>query len=264
MLVRSVAIAGLFCLASVGARAQAINPGALPSGESVLPVSADWSGGEANEVQAKVEAAPTPKAFAVRPVARVLPSEHGGAETTRCAPSALSSEEIHALVLRVAGEEDADVKLAEAIATEESQFGQNKVSVKGAIGVMQLMPETAHDYGVDACDAEQNVRGGVRFLKDLAAEFGARNILLIAAAYNAGKERVYAARGVPPIAETVRYVAAVANDYFNFGNALSSRQAVRRAESSTGSGQAQPVAIADSRGRGSEDRWVGSVLFVGQ
>ena len=64
-------------------------------------------------------------------------------------------------------------------------------SDRGARGPMQLMPSTAARYGVsDICNPEQNVRGGLLFLKDLVAQFQG-NMMLVAAAYNAGPDRVY-------------------------------------------------------------------------
>ncbi|SEF13297.1 Transglycosylase SLT domain-containing protein [Rhizobiales bacterium GAS191] len=168
-----------------------------------------------------------------------------------------------ALVARIASEEGADAKLADAVAAQESHFEQSQVSPKGAIGVMQLMPDTAQRYKVDPCDVEQNIRGGIRYLRDLSSEFGG-NILLVLAAYNAGPDRVYAAKGVPPIAETVRYVAAVSNDYYGFENSLSAADAKRSVPNGGAptlpSDPPTKVAEADTG-----NRWIGgSVLYVEQ
>ncbi|CAG0981875.1 hypothetical protein RHIZO_01782 [Rhizobiaceae bacterium] len=75
---------------------------------------------------------------------------------------------------------------------------------------MQLMPDTAERFGVtDICDPEENIDGGVRYLRELANEF--RNPLLVAAAYNAGEDRVREHGGIPPFKETLAYVAEVLN-----------------------------------------------------
>lgn len=72
------------------------------------------------------------------------------------------------------------------------------------------MPETAERFGVaDICDPEDNIDGGVRYLRELADEF--RNPLLVAAAYNAGEGRVREHGGIPPFKETVGYIAEVLN-----------------------------------------------------
>ena len=128
-------------------------------------------------------------------------------------PSDLNESDIRTLVSQEATKQGVDEKLALAIADNESANGAKQNSEKGARGPMQLTPDTAALYGVaDICDASENVRGGISYIKDLSAEFHG-NVLLVAAAYNAGPDRVYQARGVPAISETVRYVAAVTNHY---------------------------------------------------
>ncbi|SDR63317.1 Soluble lytic murein transglycosylase [Rhizobiales bacterium GAS113] len=171
--------------------------------------------------------------------------------------------DVRALIARISAEEGGDAKLADAVAAQESHFEQSQVSPKGAIGVMQLMPETAQRYKVEPCDVEQNVRGGVRYLRDLSAEFGG-NVMLVLAAYNAGADRVYAAKGVPPIAETVRYVAAVTNAYYGFENAPSPGKGVRAPVRIEVAMERLPTSRVTSKAD-SGDRWIGgSVLYVDQ
>jgi soluble lytic murein transglycosylase-like protein len=98
--------------------------------------------------------------------------------------------------------------LIAAVAWQESRFRQSAVSPKGAAGVMQLMPATARQLGVDSRDLEQNVHGGSAYLSYLLDRYGG-NLTLALAAYNAGPGAVDRFGGVPPYDETRAYVAAV-------------------------------------------------------
>ena len=151
--------------------------------------------------------------------------------------AAMNESGIRDLVRAEAAKQGVDEKLALAIALQESRFGVELNSPKGARGPMQLMPATAAMYGVtDICNPVQNVRGGVSYLKDLGAAFQG-NMMLVAAAYNAGPERVYQAQGVPAISETVRYVASVTNSYYGL-KTLSARKGKHFDRRSAGGGSA--------------------------
>ena len=99
-------------------------------------------------------------------------------------------------------------ELVRSVMAAESGFVAEAVSRKGAIGLMQLMPETARDLGVDPHDPAQNVDGGVRYLRDLLLRYdgGLRHAL---AAYNAGPAAVDKYNGIPPYAETIDYVGRI-------------------------------------------------------
>ena len=99
-------------------------------------------------------------------------------------------------------------ELVRSVMAAESGFVAEAVSRKGAIGLMQLMPETARDLGVDPRDPAQNVDGGVRYLRDLLLRYdgGLRHAL---AAYNAGPAAVDKYNGIPPYAETIDYVGRI-------------------------------------------------------
>ena len=180
----------------------------------------------------------------------------------RC-DSRMDEENLRALVAKEAAQAGVDSKLALTILSLESSDGAALNSVKGARGPMQLIPDTAARYGVqDICDPGQNVHGAMLFLKDLTAQFEG-NMLLIAAAYNAGPDRVYDARGVPAIAETVRYVASAANRYYGLSVFVD-----RRKRRLTGSHATEPR-VADAAPTLSQpaqphQEWIGgSVLYVG-
>ena len=101
-----------------------------------------------------------------------------------------------------------DPKLIEAVAWRESRFRHEARSSKGAVGVMQLMPSTARDLGVDPQDMAQNVRGGALYLRQMLNRFGG-DVRLALAAYNAGPGAVLKHGGVPPYAETQAYVSSI-------------------------------------------------------
>jgi soluble lytic murein transglycosylase-like protein len=100
-----------------------------------------------------------------------------------------------------------------AVAHVESAFDPHVVSVDGAAGIMQLMPFTARAMGIsDAFDARQNIFGGARFLRVLANQWKG-DLVLTTASYNAGAGAVARHHGVPPFAETQRYVRRVLAHY---------------------------------------------------
>lgn len=106
------------------------------------------------------------------------------------------------------------IHFVRAVVKTESNFNPSVVSVDGAVGLMQLMPRTAASMGVrDPYDPRQNIFGGARFLRLLANRFGGDLVLTIAA-YNAGPGAVERYRGVPPYAETQRYVRRVLGHYY--------------------------------------------------
>ena len=97
----------------------------------------------------------------------------------------------------------------------ESGFQPLAISPKGAIGLMQLMPDTARDLGVNPHDPEQNALGGAKYLHDLLARYEGNpdQVILALAAYNAGPAAVEKYHGVPPYAETRQYIWRVVNQW---------------------------------------------------
>jgi soluble lytic murein transglycosylase-like protein len=106
-----------------------------------------------------------------------------------------------------------DPDFVSSVVSAESGFNSRAVSPKGAQGLMQLMPGTASQLGVDnAFDAAKNTDGGTRYLRMLLERFNF-DVAKALAAYNAGPLRVDQHNGVPPYLETRKYVARIINDY---------------------------------------------------
>lgn len=108
---------------------------------------------------------------------------------------------------RVAERHGVPADLFLRLVNRESGWNPGAVSPKGAVGLAQLMPETALLLGVDPTDPEQNLEGGARYLRMMFDRFGSWRLAL--AAYNAGPLAVEAAGGIPDYAETRAYVAAI-------------------------------------------------------
>ena len=116
------------------------------------------------------------------------------------------------LIEAAAEKYDVDSRLVKAVAIAESNMNQDDISDAGAIGVMQLMPETAAGLGVDPYDEQQNIEGGAKYLKQMLDTFGG-NVRKAVAAYNAGPGAVQKYGGVPPYGETQHYVGRVMDLY---------------------------------------------------
>ena len=116
-------------------------------------------------------------------------------------------------VQEVARAQGLDPNLVDLMIRMESGYNPRAVSPKGARGIMQLLPSTAHAYGVsDLFDPRENLRGGVRYFWDLLGRFGS-DLRLALAAYNAGPEAVEKHRGIPPYDETRNYVNSILSAY---------------------------------------------------
>jgi soluble lytic murein transglycosylase-like protein len=106
-----------------------------------------------------------------------------------------------------------DPLLLASLVWVESSFDPAAVSPVGALGLAQVMPATAAELGIDPHNAEQNLAGGARYLKDNLDRFGRTDLAL--AAYNAGPGRVAEVRAIPAIRETQDYVARVLAVYLH-------------------------------------------------
>ncbi|HXW62302.1 MAG TPA: lytic transglycosylase domain-containing protein [Candidatus Acidoferrales bacterium] len=122
------------------------------------------------------------------------------------------------IVREAAERNNLDPALVKAVISTESGWDPNAVSPKGAVGLMQLIPETAQRYGVNnSFDPAQNIEGGSRYLKALLVRYKG-DLTRSLAAYNAGERTVDLNGGVPAIPETQRYVRKVTNAYFQPGS----------------------------------------------
>ena len=172
--------------------------------------------------------------------------------TDTCGPSPAAPNEIKRLIAASADRHGVDAGFALAIAFAESRFDRQRNSVKGARGPMQLIPETAARFGVDdICDPAANIDGGVAYLRQLFDEF--QNPLLVAAAYNAGESRIRASGGIPPISETLGFVAEVVNYQ------IAITRTVGRAGRATQDPRVREATTVGS-GTKSRPRWVDGVL----
>lgn len=116
------------------------------------------------------------------------------------------------LLIQAALREGLEPEFVRSVAMIESGLEQNVVSPKGAIGLMQLMPKTAGELGVDPWRKEQNAMGGAAFLRQLLIRYNGNSALALAA-YNAGPGAVDKYKGIPPFPETRRYVVKVLAEY---------------------------------------------------
>jgi hypothetical protein len=123
------------------------------------------------------------------------------------APPPAIPREYDALITELAKRHGVDSRLVHAMVTVESAYHPRARSVKGARGLMQLMPDTARQYGVrNSYNPESNLDAGIKHLRSLLDRF---DLKLAIAAYNAGEAAVSRFGGIPPYPETRDYVARV-------------------------------------------------------
>ena len=127
-------------------------------------------------------------------------------------------EKIDVMIREVSERYHVDPALVRAVMETESNWNTTAVSSKGALGLMQLIPGTAQQMGVNnAFDPKQNLDGGVRYLHTLLQRYNG-DLDKALAAYNAGPEAVDRARGIPQYRETREYVQKVTDSYYRPGS----------------------------------------------
>ncbi len=191
--------------------------------------------------------APHGKLITIRPSAPA----HPVTAVTRPTPTGhvLDPDEIRAAVHRLAPDFGLDEALVIAVILAESDFVADAISPKNAIGLMQLMPETAARFGVrDPFDPLQNLNGGMAYLHFLSDRYNG-NLDLTLAAYNAGEGAVDQYRGIPPFAETRDYVARVQQYYGDRAalRRLGTKGAYRPHEAGNWGGQGKSFTVERTR-----------------
>jgi soluble lytic murein transglycosylase-like protein len=141
--------------------------------------------------------------------------------------SRLDRDGVEQLVRQAADKHRVDPALIRAVIETESNWNPGAISNRGAGGLMQLIPTTAMRFGVnDVFDPQQNIDGGVHYLKVLLERYNG-NMDLALAAYNAGEGAVDRAHGIPAFRETRNYVQKVQNAYFRPGSGRLSESVLR-------------------------------------
>jgi soluble lytic murein transglycosylase-like protein len=197
---------------------------------STSPGAAQVSGANYMDVAAdavvRVETIPDP------PVSPpdVVPAPLEPANRHVAAASVLTREEMHTMLANAGDEHNIDQDLLASVVKAESGGHVRAVSRVGAQGLMQLMPKTAGEMGVeDAFQPEENIAGGTAYLDRLLTRYN-NNVALALAAYNAGPAAVDRYHGVPPYRETRAYVARVIREFNRCKRMAGSGQQVAQAK----------------------------------
>jgi soluble lytic murein transglycosylase-like protein len=209
---KTILTSAVFCLA--------IGRLAIPA-HAQLPYYVDDRG---NLVYTNDDARHTPKTKAATTAAKPAASadsNRNNAElhAANSAPAnPLGADVLHQLVQETAHKHNVDPKLVSAVISTESNWNTAAISRKGALGLMQLVPETALRFGVyNPFDPTQNVEAGVTYLSNLLERYNG-DLPKALAAYNAGPRAVDRWGGVPDFRETREYVRKVTSSYFQPGS----------------------------------------------
>jgi hypothetical protein len=159
--------------------------------------------------------------------------------TERQAEIRLSPADLHEMLALAGQQHNLDADLLASVVKAESDGNPRAVSRAGARGLMQLMPKTAAEVGVnDSFRPDQNVRGGSAYLNELLVRYH-DNIALALAAYNAGPAAVDKYHGIPPYHETRAYVARVIHEFNR--RVLARQSQARRSATSVASSESSPT-----------------------
>jgi len=159
-----------------------------------------------NSIEQRFKSSPTPTSN----FSKIL---EGVQQSSSVVEKNFATDDISKIIRFTAQKYGVDEKLAMAVAKVESNLAPDVVSSAGAVGVMQLMPETAQGLGIrNSKDPRENIDGGLRYLKQLIGTFDG-DVTKAVAAYNAGPQAVKKYNGIPPYPETQDYVAKVMAQY---------------------------------------------------
>ena len=146
----------------------------------------------------------------------IAKSENIESKTIKDFEPVQSRAEIENLIEKYAQKNNLDKDFVKAVIKQESGFNAKATTHCGAMGLMQLMPQTAMSLGVEnAYDVEQNIMGGTKYLSNLLNQYNGDKTLALAA-YNAGPGAVKRYGGIPPYQETQNYVKKVIANYNNY------------------------------------------------
>lgn len=182
----------------------------LSTASTLLGKAAELNHDKAKEV---LEVLPRPPQVAELPTCLTAPIQQEKATSEELTQFYKRDGKIHQMVSRLAPKYGIDTDLAMAVIAVESGFNPRATSPKNAQGLMQLIPDTASRFRVvDTYDPEQNVKGGLAYLRWLMDQFEG-NVGLVAAAYNSGEKTVAKYGGIPPFPETQNYVQKIRSLY---------------------------------------------------
>ena len=150
------------------------------------------------------------EAITALPVIAKLPSSKFISSSNQAAIEQVASR--NEILTQAALQAGLEPEFLRSVAFVESGLQRDAISAKGAVGLMQLMPTTAGQLGVNPWQVEQNAIGGAAFLRKLLIRYNGNSALALAA-YNAGPGAVDKYKGVPPFPETRRYVIKVLDEY---------------------------------------------------
>lgn len=155
---------------------------------------------------------PTP-VTAPAPIIAPAPSVAKAPTIAIAKPKPLDAKALNEVISSISDRHQLDPDLINSVIHAESGFNSHAVSPKGARGLMQLMPQTANQLGVNnSFDPKDNVEGGTRYLRELLEQYNF-DIVKALAAYNAGPQRVQQYHGVPPYYETRAYIARIIREF---------------------------------------------------